>query len=339
MPEGSDNWFEIQVGADAGKKMFYYDVTIGEGQPEKTVVFVHGNPESSYTYAPTRSELIKHFSKQDQCIRVIAMDHIGFGLSDQATFEMVDMHHAENLRQLVRTLDLKNVTLVIHDWGGAIGTGGFKFDTHRVRAMVLMNTTIFPMPTSGVTYKSFPFRWLAWNHMGFYIPASVWRFIPAMVMFSPAGKLKLLKHFANFIGRALVGRLTDNEKFYRDMFSTPLNALSSKRNVKQTRVWGHGYDYVDNLGKPQSNKSFYQKLQQIIPQDWGKNENQAGIKVRAFLGEFDPLARKEVQNQWLMALPQLKGHIKTYPDAGHFVEEHKYQDIAAAIAEVTLEND
>ena len=160
-----------------------------------------------------------------------------------------------------------------------------------------------------------------------------------MVMFSPAGKLKLLKHFANFIGRALVGRLTDNEKFYRDMFSTPLNALSSKRNVKQTRVWGHGYDYVDNLGKPQSNKSFYQKLQQIIPQDWGKNENQAGIKVRAFLGEFDPLARKEVQNQWLMALPQLKGHIKTYPDAGHFVEEHKYQDIAAAIAEVTLEND
>lgn len=335
-PKGSDNWFVIPDGPDQGKNLFYYDFVIGKGAVEKTVVFVHGNPESSYTYAQTRDHLIALAKKNNQTIRIIAMDHIGFGLSDQASFEMVDMHHANNLRYLVRELDLQNVTLVIHDWGGAIGTAGFKFDTHRVTGLVLMNTTIFPMPKSGVTYKSFPFRWLAWNHLGFYVPATLWRFIPPMVMFSPAGKWNVLKHFAKFIQRACLGRLTQEEIFYRDMFSTKMNALSSKRNVKQTRVWGHGYDYqAKGLGR-QSNKEFYQKLQELIPVNWGDHGFQKGIPVKAYFGEFDPLARQEVIDQWLAALPQLKGNLKKYPNVGHFVEEHKYQDIAEGIYDVTF---
>ncbi len=36
------------------------------------------------------------------------MDHIGFGLSDQALFEMVCMDHADNLLQLIKQLDLRN---------------------------------------------------------------------------------------------------------------------------------------------------------------------------------------------------------------------------------------
>ena len=37
---------------------------------------------------------------------------------------MVDMHHTENLLALVRHLDLRDVTLVVHDWGGPIGIAG-----------------------------------------------------------------------------------------------------------------------------------------------------------------------------------------------------------------------
>ncbi|MFT5235801.1 MAG: hypothetical protein ACI90A_001165 [Shewanella sp.] len=38
-----------------------------------------------------------------------------------------------------------------------------------------------------------------------------------------------------------------------------------------------------------------------------------------------------MQQQWLEALPQVAGHINTYEDVGHFVEEHQYVDIVAGI--------
>ena len=49
-PAESASWFTVPEGLDAGKKMFYFDHSTEEGDPEATVVFVHGNPESSYTY-------------------------------------------------------------------------------------------------------------------------------------------------------------------------------------------------------------------------------------------------------------------------------------------------
>ncbi len=336
MPENSGQWFDIPQGPDSGKKMFYYDFQLGQGIPERTILFVHGNPESSYTYAKTRDSICQYFQSQppqhQKAVRIIAMDHIGFGLSDQASYQMIDMHHAHNLKQLVKALNLQQITLVIHDWGGAIGIGALVDEPQRVRAMVLMNTTVFPLPLTGSNYTNFPFFWLAWNHCGFVIPPSLWKWSAPLVMFSPAGKWELLKHAAHFIRRAWLGQLSQDETFYRDSLSTPMNALSSQRNVKHTRVWGHGYEYQDaNLGI-QSNLAFYQNIQKKVPKVWG----QEGIPVRAFFGEFDPLARNKVQQQWLKALPQLQGHIRSYPDAGHFVEEVKYQDIAHGICAVTL---
>ena len=63
------------------------------------------------------------------------MDHIGFGISDQATFEMVEIHHSDNLLQLIRHLDLKDVTLAVHDWGGPIGVGTFIQEPWRMTTM------------------------------------------------------------------------------------------------------------------------------------------------------------------------------------------------------------
>ena len=42
-PEGCGFWFEIPEGLDAGKKMFYKDCKHGTGNPETTIVFIHGN--------------------------------------------------------------------------------------------------------------------------------------------------------------------------------------------------------------------------------------------------------------------------------------------------------
>ena len=97
-PAGSDNWFSIPEGKDAGKQLFYYDYTTGPGELKTTEVLVRGNPESSYTYRHIRDSLIE----AGKPIRIIAMEHIGFGNSDQATcemVEMVEMHHSKNLLQ------------------------------------------------------------------------------------------------------------------------------------------------------------------------------------------------------------------------------------------------
>lgn len=330
-PVGSENWFVLPSGLDKGKKLFFYDFIIGKGEPKATVVFVHGNPESSYTYRHVREEIVKNTKKTT---RIIAMDHIGYGLSDQASYEMIDVHHSNNLKQLVSHLDLNNVTLVIHDWGGPIGVGAFIDTPERVENLVLMNTTIFPVPLEGITYANeFPFTYLSWTFIGTHTPWKIWDHVTSMVMFSPSGQWNLTKHWISHIGRTMTGQLTTSEKVYRDAMSTKENSLSSKRQVMQTKLWGHGYSYNDPTHGKQENYEYYKNMQHKVPKYWGA-EGQ-NIQVRAFFGMFDPLARSDVRQQWQDALPQLEGHVLTYDDYGHFIEEHKYIEIAAGIIDVS----
>jgi pimeloyl-ACP methyl ester carboxylesterase len=324
-------WLELPSGLDKDKKLFYYDFIVGKGSPTKTIVFVHGNPESSYTYRKIVKEIE---SKSKQTVRILAMDHIGFGLSDQADFEMVDMHHAANLSLLIEYLDLQNVTLVIHDWGGAIGIGAFIDTPDRIDNLVLMNTTVFPMPLKGLTYKNFPFPYpFGWNTLGHICPTMIWKHIPPIVMLSKVGKLKFLNRILAYTYRLMTKTLSEKEVLYRDMFASVANSKSSMRNVRQTNVWGHGYQYIDEKHGNQNNSAFYQNIQSNLNKHWGTVGKNIG--VRAFFGEWDPIARNEVKQQWLEALPQLHGFIETFSDVGHFVEEWKYEEIAMGILDVT----
>jgi len=152
-PADSGRWFVIPEGKDANKKMFFRDSVHNGENPEHTIVFVHGNPESSYTFRHVIDNVIQASAKP---VRIVAMDHVGFGLSDQASYEMVSMDHAENLLKLIQYLNLENVTLVVHDWGGPIGIGAFLQEHHQVDNLVVLNSTVFPMPDEGYTYNNFP---------------------------------------------------------------------------------------------------------------------------------------------------------------------------------------
>lgn len=330
-PQDGGYWFELPHGEDAGKKMFFYDFcinTVSADKTEKTILFVHGNPECSFTYSKIRDQLQTHGN--EPC-RIIAMDHIGFGLSDAAHYQMIDFHHAANLKQLIEALELKNITLVIHDWGGAIGIGSVIDSPERIANIVLMNTTVFPLPLDlsrgAKNYTNFPLKYLPWHGMG-YLHWKIWRHVPSLVLFSQAGTLNLFKRLGSYLGRLMTGRLTADEKLYLEMFSDKNNVISSRRNVRHTQFWGHGYCYYDDVLGWQDNRDFYKNMQQKIAQVW------PDIGVRAFFGEYDPLAQESVQQQWLQALPQLKGHIQTFADAGHFVEETKYAEIARGIIDV-----
>ncbi|MBI4362565.1 MAG: alpha/beta fold hydrolase [Euryarchaeota archaeon] len=125
--------FPTRKVAVEGGKMSTVDT--GRGPP---VVLLHGNPTWSYMYrAAIRLLQGRH--------RVIAPDHLGFGLSDKPpdpgdyTLE----GHIRRLQQVVDRLDLEKFDLVCHDWGGPIGLALAEARPERVRRLVLMNTWAF----------------------------------------------------------------------------------------------------------------------------------------------------------------------------------------------------
>ncbi len=78
--------------------------------------------------------------------RVVAVDHIGCGLSDKPSPKDYSYRLAQrvaDLRQFIETLDLRQITLVAHDWGGGIGMGAAVAAPERFARFVLMNTGAF----------------------------------------------------------------------------------------------------------------------------------------------------------------------------------------------------
>jgi len=330
-PNEDAHWFRIPEGLDKGKLMFYRDSKIMGSDPNESIVFVHGNPECSYTYRNIIKQIIK---RSNSACRIISMDHIGFGLSDQTSHEMVCMDHAENLLQLIRKLNLQNVTLVVHDWGGPIGIGTFLREPERVSNLVLLNTTVFPIPKKGITFRNYPIKWLGWCYTPYIIPDKFWGDFAAYAIFTDPNKpIPLLSNMVKKIALMEIGRYQKNheeaQRIFKEQFQSKWNVKSSKRLVSQTKYWGYGNTYRDKILGKRSTKQFYDMIQKRIGNSWGPNGSKIGIK--AILGRWDPLGQNEVIKQWIRNLPQLKENIYIFEDIGHFIEERRYKKIATEI--------
>ncbi|MEX1023473.1 MAG: alpha/beta fold hydrolase [Planctomycetota bacterium] len=117
----------------------------------ETLVFVHGNPTWSFAWR----HLVTELSQRHRCI---ALDHVGCGLSAKpADYEYRLARHAENLTSLIDALGLERVTLVLHDWGGAIGMGFARRRPELVRAIAVLNTGAFP--SSRIPLRIAACRW------------------------------------------------------------------------------------------------------------------------------------------------------------------------------------
>ena len=134
--------FESRYRELGAAKMHYVDHGPHTDSP---LLMLHGNPTWSFYYR----RLIEYFGRST---RVVAPDHIGCGLSDKPeayTYRLEQ--HINNLVELVTGLDLWDINLVVHDWGGAIGMGFATRFPERVRRLVVLNTAAFPsdrMPKS-----------------------------------------------------------------------------------------------------------------------------------------------------------------------------------------------
>lgn len=131
----ADYPFDSHFAEVDGMQMHYLDE--GEGRP---LLMVHGNPTWSFYYR----NLVKGFANQYRCI---AVDHIGCGLSEKsADAEYTLDRRIDQLSNLVSQLDLNDITLLVHDWGGAIGLGAALKDLNRYHSFVIFNTGAFPPP-------------------------------------------------------------------------------------------------------------------------------------------------------------------------------------------------
>jgi haloalkane dehalogenase len=103
------------------------------------VVFLHGNPTSARLYRHLLPSLQPTY-------RCVAPDYLGFGRSAAPpNFSYRPPAHATLVERLLRHLDLTDITLVLHDWGGPIGLSYALRHPTTVRRLVLMNTWMWPL--------------------------------------------------------------------------------------------------------------------------------------------------------------------------------------------------
>lgn len=122
------HWFRSPAG-----KIHYLDE--GQGPP---ILFLHGNPTWSFLYRGIIIRLRKRF-------RCIAPDYPGFGLSEHpAAYRYTPEEHAQVVRALVAELDLRDLTIMGHDWGGPIAMRLALDQVDRVRSLVMGNTWYWP---------------------------------------------------------------------------------------------------------------------------------------------------------------------------------------------------
>ena len=145
--------FESKFINIKGSKMHYIDV--GYGDP---VLFLHGNPTSSYLWR----NIIPYLQTKGRCI---APDLIGMGKSGKPDIDYMFDDHYEYLLKFIEKLKLKNITLVLHDWGSGLG---FHYaNTHRrnIKGITFMEAMVKPMVWSDMPSKLKMAFYLRWSDM------------------------------------------------------------------------------------------------------------------------------------------------------------------------------
>jgi haloalkane dehalogenase len=133
--------YEPQYLSVLGSKMHYIEA--GSGEP---ILFIHGNPTWSYLWR----NVIPHLSSGARCI---ALDLIGMGKSDKPRIGYRFFDHVPYVDAFVEQLGLRNLTMIVHDWGSGLGFHYARRHEGNVRAIAFMEAIVKPF-----TWDLFPAR-------------------------------------------------------------------------------------------------------------------------------------------------------------------------------------
>ena len=141
-----------------GSKLHYVDE--GSGDP---ILFLHGNPTSSYLWRNILPAVTP-------VGRGIALDLIGMGKSDKPDIEYRFFDHVTYVEGFIELMGLKNITLVIHDWGSALGFHYAMRHENNMKGLAFMEAIMAPAPSWEVfpaeardLFKAFRTPEVGWN--------------------------------------------------------------------------------------------------------------------------------------------------------------------------------
>lgn len=122
--------FESKFLDVKGSKIHYIEE--GEGYP---ILFIHGNPTSSYLWR----NIIPYLSTKGRCI---APDLIGMGKSDKPNIKYGFTDSYNYLNAFIEKMGLKNVTLVLHDWGSGLGFHYANQHRDNIKGIIFMESVV-----------------------------------------------------------------------------------------------------------------------------------------------------------------------------------------------------
>jgi len=132
----------------SGLRVHYLDE--GAADAKRTFLCLHGQPSWSYLYR----KMIPVFVSSGA--RVICPDWLGFGRSDKPVEDAVyTFHFHRNMMiELIKRLDLSNITLVCQDWGGLLGLTIPMDMPERFKRLLVMNTAIAVGQSPGAGFEA-----------------------------------------------------------------------------------------------------------------------------------------------------------------------------------------
>ena len=257
---------------------------VDEGSGE-VVVAVHGNPTWSFYYR----ELIKDLRTDH---RVLVPDHMGCGLSDRpddSEYPFTLERRVADFETFMDRLELDEVNLVVHDWGGAIGCAWAGRNPERVKRLVILNTGAFHLPAGK------PLPWQLW-----------------LVRNTPLGSglVRGLNGFARGATRFGCTRRPISKEV-RDAYCAPYDSWENRRAVLRfvedipLRPNDRGYDLVTEIGE-----NLTRLADKPILVCWGDKD---------FVFDHHFLA------EWMKIFPDAELH--RYADGGHYILEDYADEI------------
>ena len=286
--------FKARYSSAPGFAMHYVD----EGRGRDTLLLLHGEPTWGYLFR-------KQIAMWSRTARVIAVDHMGFGKSaapQDRTYWLQD--HVDNLEAFVLDLDLKDITLVMHDFGGPAGMGLAARHPDRIKQFVSVNGPIpFAQPDliDTLTANAGQSPWFRW-----------------ILQADQTGSLEeVLQHLNyNILSTLKLNGFEHNDIIsdtwiaaYAAPFATPAHAVGAVGWAKGFAIGAHQFETPSSAARAEIMKKPALAI-------WGEKDRT--LHARHFLPLF------------AQAFPDGSYHL--LPDAGHYAPEDAADDVARLVA-------
>ena len=264
----------------------YHYVDEGEGHP---IVMVHGNPTWSFYYR----DLIQQLRPGYRCI---APDHVGCGRSDKPSLDRYPYtleRRVEDLGRLIDSLGLERLTLVVHDWGGMIGTAWAVQNPERVAGMVVLNTAAFHLPGG----KTFP---------------------PAIALARAPGLGPFLVRAFGAFSRGANRFCVTRRPLPPEVAAGYMAPYDSWRNRVAV------YKFVEDIPLKPSDRSY-----QLVSQTAAGLDQLADVPMLIGWGMRDFVFDHHFLSEWERRFPDAEVH--RFEDAGHYILEDAGAEIGALV--------